>query len=108
MGDSMGGCGTHYYGKLTKEKVDAIIKELKNRGITLTGDNPWEADTHQSGVKLKGEYSEATMMLTVTITDCNWYVPGSLIWAKIDPLMRHILGMSDEELKAAISRSQTS
>lgn len=38
----MANCGTHYYGNITREKVDAIMTELKTNGATVAGDNPWD------------------------------------------------------------------
>ena len=91
----MAGCGTHYYGNLSREKVDAVINELKNNDVTVTGNNPWDADTHQSGVKIRAEYLAATMTLAVTVVDSDWYAPCSMIWDKIDPLMHHIQEIQD-------------
>ncbi|OGR03229.1 MAG: hypothetical protein A2511_06575 [Deltaproteobacteria bacterium RIFOXYD12_FULL_50_9] len=91
----MAGCGTHYYENLTKEKIDLIINALKNDGATVIGNNPWDADTVKSGVKLRGEYNETTMTLAVTVTDRDWYVPCSMVWEKLDSLMHHIQGIPD-------------
>jgi len=91
----MRNCGTHCYGNLTKEKVNAIVVELKNNGITVAGDNPWDADTKQSGVKLRVEYTATTMTLSITVTDCDWCVPRAIVWNKIDSLMHHIQGIPD-------------
>jgi hypothetical protein len=93
-------CGTHYYGNLTKQKVDAIVGELRSNGVTVTGGNPWDVDTKQSGVKLRGEWVNTTMTLAVTVTDCAWYVPCSMIWEKIDSLMHHIQGIQGDVSKA--------
>jgi hypothetical protein len=96
-------CGTHQYGNISRQKVDAIIKELKAHGATVTGVNPWDVDTHQHSVKLTGEWTEATVTLAVTVTDRDWYVPCQKVWEMIDDLMHHIQGLSDTEIGEAQS-----
>ncbi len=95
----MGG-GTHYYGNITKQKIEGILKELQNNGATIAGNNPWDVDTHRSGVKLRGEWTEATLNLAVTVTGSDWYVPSSKIWGTLDDLMHHIGEMSDTQIAA--------
>ncbi len=99
----MRGGKTRYYENLNKEKVDAILNELRNNNVTVTGNNPWDADINTSGIKLRGEYTERDMMLAVTITDRDWYVSYSMIWKRIDSLVHHIQGLSDLEF-AALTR----
>jgi hypothetical protein len=86
----MGECGTHYYDNISKQQVDAILKNLQNDGATITGDNPWDVETNQHGVKLRGIWTEASLQLSVTVTDKRFYVPCYKIWARIDELMQHV------------------
>jgi len=98
------GHGTHYYGNITRQKIDPILGELQSNGATIAGDNPWDVDTHRSGVKLRGEWTETTLNLAVTVTDSDWYVPSSQIWGTLDALMHHIGEMSDTQI--AVVRAQ--
>lgn len=95
----MKGCGTRYYGNITKQKVDAIISELKDNGAMITGDNPWYVDTNQSGVKLRAEWTETTLTLAVTVTDSHWYVPSTKIWKKLDALLDELHEILDGRLR---------
>ncbi len=104
----MGECGTHHYGNMTRQKVDAIIMELQDHGATVTGDNPWDVDTNQYSVKLRREWSEPTSTLAVTVTSKDWYVPCQKVWERIDELMHHIEGIPDIEIAKALSGGATS
>jgi hypothetical protein len=101
----MKGCETRYYTNIFRHEVDTILKELQKNCATITGDNPWYVDTLQAGVKLKGEWIEKTLILSITITNSDWYVPSSTIWAKIGDLMSGIKGMSDNVTAVNISQS---
>ncbi len=96
----------HRYGNITRQKVDVILRALQDEGGAISGDNPWEVDTHQSGVKLRGRFNEAASSLEVTITGRDWYVPCSMVWRKIDALMCCIQGLPDGEI-AAMQRDMT-
>lgn len=101
----MKGFGTRYYTNIFRQEVDTILKELQKNCTTITGDNPWYVDTLQAGVKLKGEWIEKTLILSVTITDRDWYVPCSTIWARIDGLISDIKGISDKSTAVNIAQS---
>jgi hypothetical protein len=96
----------HRYGHITRQKVDVILRALQDDGGTISGENPWEVDTHQSGVKLRGRFNEAASVLEVTIVDRDWYVPYSMVWRKIDALMCYIQRLPDGEI-AAMQRDMT-
>jgi hypothetical protein len=104
----MEGSGTRFYKNIFRHEVDTILKELQKHGATVTGDNPWYVDTIQAGVKLKGQWIEKTLILSITITESNWYVPSSKIWAKIDDWMSGLKGMSDQLTAVNISQSKKS
>ncbi len=82
--------GTHSYGNISKTRVDTILDALIARGSLITGKNPWLVDTKKHGVLLKGEWSEATLTLAITVTDADWYVTRSAVWEYIDSLMSGI------------------
>ena len=91
-------CGEHHYGNITKAKIGQILDALKKSGATITGNNPWDVDVHQHGIKLKGVWDETHQSLTISVTAKNFYVPCSKIWDTIDPLINHISGLSDREV----------
>ena len=49
---------THRYENMDRGKVDALLRALRQNGAAVSGDNPWEVDTHLSGVKLRGRLNE--------------------------------------------------
>ncbi|MEO5361978.1 MAG: hypothetical protein H7843_16310 [Nitrospirota bacterium] len=91
-------CGTHSYGNITKNKMDAILKALTDNGASISGNNPWDVDTNNNKVKLRGEWNEAASTLNITVNDSNWYVPCSKIWETVDDLMHHIQALPDTAL----------
>ena len=91
-------CGEHHYGNITQVKIDEIIGELKKTGSTITGNNPWDVDTHNNGVKLRGTWNQGNSTLSIIVTDKNWYVPCGKIWETIDPLIQHISGLNDADI----------
>jgi hypothetical protein len=93
-----GNCGTHSYGNIDQTKIDAIITQLKSNGATVSGNNPWDVDTRNHGVKLQGAWSKKTSKLSVAVIDRNWYVPCTKIWDTVDPLIHYIQGLSAEEI----------
>lgn len=95
---STGKCGEHHYANITKVKIDAILDALRKNGSTVTGNNPWNVDTHNNGVKLQGTWNEASLTLSVIVTDKNFYVPCSKIWDTIDPLINHISSLTAAEM----------
>jgi hypothetical protein len=91
-------CGEHHYGNITKVKIEQILIKLKEAGATITGNNPWDVDIHNHGVKLRGTWVEARLSLSIIVTAKNWYVPCSKIWENIDPLINHISSLTDAQV----------
>ena len=79
--------GTHRYANITRQEVDTLLRELRCWGAAVSGDNPWDVDTHRSGVRLRGRLNEAAAKLEVTIVGKDWYVTDSMIWRNIDELV---------------------
>ncbi len=80
----------HIYPTIDKPKVDKIIEALKANGSNISGNNPWEVDTHNHGIKLIGTWNNATSTLKVEVTDKAFYVPCSTIWENLDAMITHI------------------
>ncbi|MFC2086107.1 hypothetical protein ACFLQ9_00140 [Bacteroidota bacterium] len=95
---SEGKCDEHHYANITKVKIDEILNELKNSGSTISGENPWNIDTHNFEVKLRGTWDEANENLSVIVTDKKIIVPCKMIWDKIDLLINNISGQDREEI----------
>jgi hypothetical protein len=91
--------GVHRYRNITMQKVDVMLRALQNNGAAISGDNPWEVDTHQSGVKLRGQLNEAASNIEITVVDRNWYVSCSMVWQQIDELMHRIQALPDVEMR---------
>lgn len=102
----MSGCGTHRYGNIDREKVDVMLRALRESGAFVSGNNPWEVNTNQSGVRLKGRLNEADSTLEVTVVARDWYVPCVTVWQKLDELVRSARAIADTEV-AAIPRDTT-
>ena len=100
------GYGTHRYENMSRQKVDVLLRALRHFGAAVSGDNPWEVDAHQSGVKLRGRLNEAESSLEITVVDRDWYVLCLTIWRKLDQLMLRAQATTDGEL-AATERSMT-
>jgi hypothetical protein len=86
----MRNCGTRTYENIDRSRVDTILKGLVEHGSLVSGTNPWEVDTRNHGVHLQGVWNEDASILSITITDADWYVPQSTIWENIESLMQAV------------------
>jgi hypothetical protein len=98
----MGVCGTQHYDAITRDKMDLILKALRDNGATISGDNPWHVDTRRSGVKLRGVFTESAARLSITVVDSSWYAPCSSVWNAISDMMRDVQRLPDTQLEAEI------
>ena len=80
--------GTRIFENIDKSRVEIILKGLIDHGSVVSGINPWDIDTRNHGVRLRGDWIEESSKLTITITDADWYVPGKQIWENIESLIR--------------------
>jgi hypothetical protein len=80
----------HIYLNINRTKIDKIIEALKANGSDVNGNNPWDVDTHNHGIKLKGTWDEPASTLAVEVTDKAFYVPCSKIWENLDAMINHI------------------
>lgn len=98
---SDGKCGVHTYSNINQARIDGILAALRSSGSTVTGNNPWNVDTHNHGVKLQGSWNAGTSVLSIIVTDKDWYVPCSKIWSTIDPLINHIGQVAEADVPAS-------
>jgi hypothetical protein len=80
-------CGSRIFENINRSRVDSILKGLTDHGSIVTGTNPWEVDTRNHGVRLRGAWNEAALQLSITVTDADWYVPSTKILKNIESLM---------------------
>ncbi len=93
------------YPNIGRHQIDVMLGELLINGATITGNNPWHIDTRQSGVKLRGEWSEDSSTLSVTLTGKGWYAPSSVIWRTIESLISQISGpLASDETSVNVSK----
>jgi hypothetical protein len=88
--ERMPGGGVRNYDNIGRSEIEMMLGALTSHGFTITGQNPWHVDTHQHGVRLKGEWDEDASTLALSVTDRNWYVTHAMVWDHIDSLMREI------------------
>lgn len=84
----MRNCGTRIFENIDKSRVETILKGLIDHGSVVTGINPWDVDTRNHGVRLRGDWIEEASKLMITITDADWYVPEKMIWENIESLIQ--------------------
>lgn len=75
-----GGCGSRTYSNVGANTIQAIIAGLQQGGATVTGNNPWTIDTHQSSVMLRGTWDANAQTITVEVTDSAFWAPCGSIW----------------------------
>jgi hypothetical protein len=84
----MSGNRERCYPNMNRERIISVMNDLRQSGLRMWGDNPWEIDTLRHGVRLAAEWREAASILAITTTNSNWYVSPDDVWKMIDPLMQ--------------------
>lgn len=94
-------CEVKTYQNISKYKIDYLRQQLAGDGATITGDNPWDVDTHKGGsiitstVKLRATWNEPAKTLTIEITDKPGVASCEKVWSVIDEQFQPILAMKD-------------
>lgn len=92
----VGQCDVRTYTGVTLEIKDALLAKLHSEGMTVTGDNPWDIDTHEHDVKLRALWDPGTRTLKLIVTAGKdgffGLVTCATIWEKIDPVVKGIIG----------------
>ena len=92
----VGQCGVKPYPRVTERAKNALLAKLKAEGMVVTGDNPWNIDTHQYDVKLRAVWDpkEQVLKLIVTAGKGGYFgmVTCKEIWKKIDPILKGVIG----------------
>lgn len=80
------------YDRIDADKIEFIKGQLIQRGGTISGSNPWKAETHDHDVDLYGTWDPLSEKLTIKV-DSPVYVSCSAVWDTIDPLMQQVQAM---------------
>ena len=73
------------YGPYEASTVNNLLQQLPAAGMSVSGGNPYEIDTHSHGVTLEASWDG--QYVHVTITGKNFYVSQGQVWDKLDGLM---------------------
>lgn len=95
----VGQCGVKPYPGVTERVKDALLAKLRAEGMSVSGDNPWNIDTQQYGVRLRAvwDFRSSVVKLIVTTGKGTEVIPWVKkvtcqdIWDKIDPIMKSVV-----------------
>lgn len=92
----VGQCGVRSYSRATPQVTGALLARLHSEGMTVTGDNPWDIETHKYDVKLRAVWDPKTQTLRLIVTSGQGGYLGLVtcdeIWGRIDPIMKGVIG----------------
>ena len=85
-----GECGVRSYPHVTETVKDALLARLRAEGMEVTGNNPWNIETHQYDVRLRAVWDPktSTLKLIVTSKGLGWC---AIIWDRIEPKLKEII-----------------
>ncbi len=90
----VGQCDVRTYARVTPRVRDALLSKLHGEGMTVTGDNPWDVDTHVHDVKLRAVWDPRDQVLKLIVTAGAGGWTGGLVcaavWDRIDPIMKEV------------------
>ena len=98
----VGQCGVRSYPRVgggaivTERTKNALLAKLRTEGMGVTGDNPWNIDTREYGVKLRAVWDPKAGVVKLIVTSGKGGYLGLVtcaeIWKKIDPIMKEVIG----------------
>jgi hypothetical protein len=74
------------YGPYQDATIQQLLSQLPGVGMSISGQNPYDIDTHSHGVTLQATHN-GNGTVTVSITGKNFYVSQGQVWGKLDGLM---------------------
>ena len=90
----VGQCGVRSFPRVNERVKNALITRLRGAGMVVTGDNPWNIDTHEYGVKLRAVWNPKASVLKLIVTSGKGGYLGLVtceeIWKKIDPILKEV------------------
>lgn len=89
----VGQCDVRSYPHATPQIRDTLLAKLHAEGMTVTGDNPWDIDTHQSDVKLRAAWNPKTQTLKLIVLDGTGGLPFICdeVWKRLEPKLKEII-----------------
>lgn len=95
----VGQCDARTYTGVTSAIKDALLNKLHSEGMAVTGNNPWNIDTHEYSVKLRAIWdpNAQALKLIVTAGKGTEVIPFIKrvtcpdIWGKIEPVLKSVI-----------------
>lgn len=92
----VGQCGIHSYARVTTRVKDLLLIKLHSEGMIVTGDNPWNIETHQFDVRLRAIWDPKDQELKLIVTAGRGGYAGLVtcdeIWGRVDPIVKGVIG----------------
>ncbi len=92
----IGQCGIHSYARVTARVKDLLLDKLHGEGMIVTGDNPWNIETHQFDVRLRAIWDPKAQELKLIVTAGRGGYAGLVtcdeIWGRVDPIVKGVIG----------------
>jgi len=88
----VGQCGIRSYARVSAQVKDQLLTKLHGEGMSVTGNNPWDLDTRQHGVKLRAVWDARAQELKLVVTTGKVWglISCPDIWEKIDPKLKEV------------------
>jgi hypothetical protein len=84
------------YPRASEQVKNTLLAKLRSEGMAVTGDNPWNIDTHEYDVKLRAVWDPKGQVVKLIVTAGKGGYFGMVtcdeIWKKIDPIMKGVIG----------------
>ena len=112
----VGQCGVRSYAHVNARAKDQLVAKLHAAGMSVTGTNPWDIDTHKYGVRLRAVWSpvdEVLKLIVITgkgteVIPFFKNVTCDDIWNEIDPDPqaghRHMRGESSDSVGDVVGK----
>lgn len=90
----VGQCDVRTYPRVTPQIRDTLLAKLHAEGMTVTGDNPWDIDTHQSDVKLRAAWNPKAQTLKLIVLEGTggFGFICDKVWEQLEPRLKSIIG----------------
>jgi hypothetical protein len=87
----VGICGVRSYSGISSRVKDALIAQLRDAGMAVRGNNPWDIDPGKFGVKLRAAWDSRSQELKLIVTGGSSDL-CPLIWLQIEPKIKEARG----------------
>jgi len=88
----VGQCGVRSYAHVSERVKDQLLTKLPREGMSVTGNNPWDIDTRQHGVKLRAVWDARAQELKLVVTTGKIWglISCDDIWKQLDPKLKEV------------------